>query len=122
MVMSVKREFVIMPEFDKQWKAMNLTDNGLRKLEQCILEDPKVGSVVKGTGKLRKLRFAFDNKGKSGSVRVLYIDFTVYEKTYLITAYPKNAKDNLSKEECNQIKNLIVTLEQFLKEARHGNK
>jgi len=122
MVMSVKREFIIMPEFDKQWKAMNLTDNSLRKLEQCILDDPQVGTVVKGTGKLRKLRFAFDNKGKSGSIRVVYVDFKVYEKVYLITAYPKNEKDNLSKEECNQIKSMIVMLEQALKEARHGNK
>jgi hypothetical protein len=38
MVINVKREFVIMPEFDKQWKAMNLTDNGLRKLEQLLKE------------------------------------------------------------------------------------
>lgn len=45
------------------------------------------------------MRFAFEHRGESGSIRVIYIDFEVYEKIYLLTAYPKNEKDNLSKSE-----------------------
>lgn len=112
------REFILMPEFEKQWKSMNLDDTDLRRLEQHILQNPKIGTVVSGTGKLRKLRFAVNNKGKSGSVRVLYVDFVVYDKVYLITAYPKNIKDNLSQKECNEIKKLIDILESTLKEMK----
>lgn len=47
---------------------------------------------MQGTGGLRKVRFALENRGKSGSVRVVYVDFVVYETIYLITAYTKNEK------------------------------
>lgn len=40
---------------------------------------------MQGTGGLCKLRFAFEGKGKSGSVCVCYVDFAVYDNIYLIT-------------------------------------
>lgn len=104
------KEFIILPEFDKQWKAMNLTDDDLRRLEDLILENPELGDVMQGTGGLRKLRFSFSDRGKSGSSRVCYINIVRKEKIFLITAYPKNAKDNLSKAERNNIKQLVEIL------------
>ena len=60
------------------------------------------------------MRFALPGQGKSGSSRVVYIDFVVAETIYLIFAYPKNEKDNLSKEERNNIKKLIKEIERTL--------
>lgn len=71
---------------------------------------------MRNTGGVRKMRFAFEQKGKSGSARVIYVDFEVYEKIFLITAYPKNVKDNLSDSERNEIKQMIHALEEQLKE------
>lgn len=73
---------------------------------------------MQGTSGLHKLRFVFEGKGKgkSGSVRVCYVDFAVYESIYLITAYPKSEKDNLSKSERNSIAKVIKTLESALSE------
>lgn len=62
------------------------------------------------------MRFAFEHRGKSGGVRVIYVDFEVYEKIYLLTAYTKNEKDNLTKDEQNEIKKLISILEQQLQD------
>ena len=104
------KEFIILPEFDKQWKAMNLTDDDLRRLEDLILENPELGDVMQGTGGLRKLRFSFSDRVKSGSSRVCYINIVRKEKIFLITAYPKNVKDNLSKAERNNIKQLVEIL------------
>lgn len=104
------KEFIILPEFDKQWKAMNLTDDDLRRLEDLILENPELGDVMQGTGGLRKLRFSFSDRGKSGSSRVCYINIVRKEKIFLITAYPKNVKNNLSKAERNNIKQLVELL------------
>ena len=44
------------------------------------------------------------------------VDFEIYEKIYLLTAYTKNEKDNLTKEECTEIKKMISVLEQQLKD------
>lgn len=61
-----------------------------------LLSNPSGYPVIKGTGGLRKIRFSFENEGKSGGVRVCYVDFVVEETIYLITVYPKSEKDNLS--------------------------
>ena len=46
---------------------------------------------------------------------MVYVDFAVYEKIYLVTAYSKNEKDNLTQAERNNIKKMIEALEQGLK-------
>ena len=106
------REYIIMPEFERQWKAMGQSDTELKYLQEQLLLNPQQGPVMKG---LRKIRVAFEHQGKSGSGRVVYVDFPAYETIYLITAYPKNEKVNLSAAERNAIRNLIEQLEQFLK-------
>ena len=112
------RTFIELPIFRTRWKDMGLNDDDLRRLQEELLADPKVGEVMKGTGGVRKMRFAFEKRGKSGSVRVIYVDFEVYEKIYLITAYTKNEKDNLSESEKKEVKQLIGILEQQLKEKQ----
>ena len=86
-------------------------DEDLRSLEKQIMDDPKRWPVIQGTGKLRKMRFAFQHRSKRDSVRVCYVDFDVYGICYLITVYPKNEKDNLSQQERNNIKKLVDILE-----------
>ena len=114
------REFVMMPEFDRQWQKLGLSDEELFQLQKVLLENPKAGKVIRGTKGLRKIRIAFKEQGKSGSGRVAYVDFTVQETVYLITAYPKNEKDNLSKAERNAIASMIVHLEQGLREQENS--
>lgn len=110
------RSFIELPIFRSRWEDLGLTDSDLRRLQIELLSDPKVGAVIRGAGGVRKMRFAFEHQGKSGGIRVIYVDFEVYEKIYLLTAYTKNEKDNLTKEECNEIKKLISILEQQLEE------
>lgn len=109
------REFIITQEFDKNWKAMGLTDDDLKSLQEELILNPTKGDLMQGTGGLRKIRIPFENRGKSGSGRACYVDFIVYEKIYLITAYPKNEKENLSKAERNAIAAMIRQLENALK-------
>ena len=109
------RTFIELPLFRSRWENLGLDDSDLRRLQIQLLEDPKIGDVMRGTGGVRKMRFAFEHQGKSGGVRVIYVDFEIYEKIYLLTAYTKNEKENLSKEERNEIKKLITVLENQLK-------
>lgn len=107
----LSRIFVELPSFMARWKALGLNDDDLLRLELDLLADPKVGAVLKGTGGVRKVRFAFENRGKSGSIRVIYIDFEIYEKIFLLTAYAKAGQDTLSKAERNDLKQLVEILE-----------
>ena len=111
------RTFVELPLFRAKWKSLGLTDDDLKRLQEEILLDPKTGAVIRETGGIRKMRFAFEHRGKSGSIRVIYIDFEVYEKIYLLTAYPKNEKDNLTKSERNELRELVKVLENQLRDS-----
>lgn len=110
------RTFIELPIFRSRWNDLGLSDTDLRRLQIELLADPKVGAVMQGTGGVRKMRFAFEHQGKSGGVRVIYVDFEIYEKIYLLTAYTKNEKENLTKEERNEIRKLITVLEKQLEE------
>jgi hypothetical protein len=99
--------FFSTSEFDKQWERMGLGDEDLRRLQNEILNNRQIGAVMRGTGGLRKMRFAFEGRGKSGSARALYVDLVVLERVYLITAYPKNLKENITSEEREMFRKLI---------------
>lgn len=40
------RMFVMMPEFDRQWRRLGLGDVELRYVQQELIENPKAGSVI----------------------------------------------------------------------------
>lgn len=101
------REFVYMDAFQKRWTKLGLNDNDLAELENYLLKNPDAGAVIQDTGGLRKMRWALPNKGKSGSIRVLYIDFVIDETMYMIDLFTKNEKQNLSMSEKNSIKQFI---------------
>ena len=105
------REFITLPSFDVKWKHLGLNEDDKARLEQELLENPKIGSVMKGTGGVRKMRFAFQDRGKSGSTRVIYVDFEVYEKIFFVDVYQKSDKDNLTKAERNAMKNVVELIE-----------
>ncbi len=107
----VSRLFVELPSFRARWKALGMSDEDLRRLELMLLDDPKIGAVLQGTGGIRKVRFAYENRGKSGSIRVIYIDFEVYEKIFLLTAFAKADQANLTAKERNDLHGLVEILE-----------
>ena len=77
--MDIIREFISTKQFDEQWNSLGLSDNDLRNLQTMLLENPKTGSVIRGTGRLRKMRFNYGNRGKSHCARVFYVDFEFHK-------------------------------------------
>ena len=84
----------------------------LARLEEMLLANPKIGDVIPGTGSAHKVRFAYEGRGKSGSVRVIYVDFEIGEKICALAAYAKSNKVNISDEENKIIKSTIEILEE----------
>ena len=102
------RLFVYTEPFRKCWKAMGLDDESLKDLENLLLENPQRGDVIEGTGGARKMRIQlYDNRGKSGGGRVIYVDIFEKAKLYLLFAYPKNVQENLTSDQKKAIKRII---------------
>jgi hypothetical protein len=106
----MNRQFIETSIFKKSWDAMGLNDEDLRALESVLLANPEVGALIQGSGGARKLRFAFPHRGKSGGLRVIYVDFAVLQEIYLLFAYPKSKRESLSDAEIQDLRKLIKAL------------
>jgi hypothetical protein len=71
-----------------------------------LSERPKAGVLITGTGGVRKLRWGRGGKGKSSGVRIVYFFYSDVMPLYLITAFAKADKENLSKEGRNDLAGL----------------
>src|SRR5579884_3673507 len=84
----------------KLWRG-GVSDDELREMEGCIMRG--AGVTVAGTGGLKKIRCGSSGKGKSGSLRVIFADYPRRGRTYLLAAFGKNEKANLSKADRNEL-------------------
>ena len=84
--------FIQLSAFSSNWKRMRLTDEDLSALESAIAETPDGPPVMRGTGGLRKVRFAplRSSGGKSGGARACYVYFADFGLVYLCAAFAKN--------------------------------
>ena len=64
-----------------------------------LSEHPNAGVLLKDTGRIRKLRWAQTGRGKSGGIRVIYYFHNEHMPLYLLAAFGKNEKANLSRQE-----------------------
>jgi hypothetical protein len=92
---------------------MRLNDEDLLALQVSIMLNPTGHSVVKGTGGLRKLRFAPARwqTGKSGAARIGYAYLKEYGTVLLVIAYGKSDKDDLTRFEKKSIHSLLQRIE-----------
>jgi hypothetical protein len=98
--------------FTRLWQSEKLLDEDLQALEIAIMRDPARPAVLQGTGGLRKIRFApvSRGKGKSGSMRVGFVQFPEYRRIYLVTLFLKKDAENLNAADRNAIKSVLANL------------
>lgn len=106
----MEREFIMTREFDRLWKELNCNDDDLKSLQEELLVKPNVGDLIQGTGGIRKYRIPMEGRGKRGGARVCYLDIPKKKHLFLLMAYAKNEKSDLSKDECKLLKQLSTVL------------
>jgi hypothetical protein len=79
------------------------TDAERERIVQMVASDPECGEVMQGTGGFRKVRVPRAGTGKRGGARIVYILRNEAFPIFLITAYAKNQKEDLSQQERNQL-------------------
>jgi len=105
--MLTDRMFIHTKSFDKQWEELGCNDNDLAELQKDICDNPQKNPVIRGTGGVRKTRRALGNRGKSGGVRIIYGDFPQHGIVYLLDAYPKSEKEDITDDERKFLKSFM---------------
>jgi hypothetical protein len=112
----MRLSFIQLAGFRANWNRLKMTDDDLRDLEAAILAGPSRPPIMRGTGGLRKIRFASEraSAGKSGGARVCYAYFAQFDLVYLCAVFLKNEKSNLSHKEKNAYRQLLTEFERYL--------
>jgi hypothetical protein len=98
-------EFFWLPTFERSAAGL-LDEDDRRDLELALVEDPERGNAIPGTGGFRKLRWPARGKGKRGGARVVYYYVANHEVIYMVLAYGKGTKDDLTDAERAELKEL----------------
>ncbi|MCK5686188.1 type II toxin-antitoxin system RelE/ParE family toxin [bacterium] len=113
--------FIESKLFEKRVKNL-LTPEELREFQNELIENPKKGDVIQGTGGLRKIRVkgSMKQKGKRGGSRVicLYIEFL--SNMHLLFIYGKNEAIDLTTDEKKQLKKMGEILKKEAKTSQRS--
>ena len=103
-------EFIETPTFTKLVLDL-LEDDDYAKLQAALALRPDLGKVIPGSGGIRKARWAGSGRGKRGGLRVIYSWQVADDIIWMLLAYPKSEREDLSRDQVRQLKILV---EEFL--------
>lgn len=86
--------------------AAELSDDAYRALQWHLLLQPDAGALIRGSGGLRKLRWALPGRGRRGGARVIYY-WQVPGRLFLLFLYPKNVLSDLAADQLKALRALV---------------
>jgi hypothetical protein len=97
------------PEFiDRAAKLM--TDEDREALIAHVAANPTAGDLIPGTGGVRKVRWKLEGRGKRGGARIIHFFHNADMPLFLLTAFAKNERTDLSQKERNDFRALTRIL------------
>ena len=81
-----------------------------REMETAIAADPTAAPVIPGTGGIRKLRWAGSGRGKRGGIRTIYFFHAGPGAIFLLTAYAKADRDDLTPDDKKAWSRLVARI------------
>lgn len=96
--------------FRRQAEAAGMTEEEINGLIVELAADPASGVAISGTGGCRKVRVAGRGKGKSGGYRVITFYSGSEIPVFLIAAFSKGERADLSQKERNALAALTKSI------------
>ncbi len=110
---------MLLPQFTEtvrfQQRASKIIgEDGIALLQETLCKFPEFGTVIRGSGGIRKMRWASSGHGKRGGSRVIYFYAMSKGRILLLDIYSKNEKSDLSSGDLNRLKkDLSIWLERL---------
>ena len=80
-----------------------MKDDEYRLFQLYLMDNPEKGDIIRGSGGVRKIRWAINNQGKSGGIRIIYYWKNQKDEAWLLTLYAKNEADSIPANILKQI-------------------
>jgi mRNA-degrading endonuclease RelE of RelBE toxin-antitoxin system len=98
--------FVETPVFTAALRQ-HLSDESYRQLQIALMLRPEQGPVIRGSGGLRKVRWATPGSGKRGGLRVIYFWMQAEHIIYMLFVYSKSEQGDLSALQTRRLGRLV---------------
>lgn len=105
------------PEFIAKAKRL-MTDGEREELIGYLARDPIAGVLVPGAGGVRKIRWRLEGRGKRGGARIIYFFHSTNVPLFLLAAFAKNERADLSQEDRNSFRRLTKVLVETYRSPR----
>ena len=86
-----------------------LGEEARREMEDSIVAAPDAAPVIRGTGGIRKLRWAGSGRGKRGGIRTVYYQAGP-DAIYMLTAYAKADREDLTPTDTRALWRLVAAI------------
>jgi mRNA-degrading endonuclease RelE of RelBE toxin-antitoxin system len=94
------------PIFTRQIQEA-MSDDSYRELQTVLIARPDAGSVIPGSGGLRKLRWVATGRGKRGGTRIIYYWAVARGVVLMLFVYPKNVQGDLTRRQIQTLRAII---------------
>lgn len=111
--MTDKNTIVETQAYLKQAERIGISPEERAAIKLFLADNPEAGDLIRGSGGVRKVRFALKGKGKSGGVRLFTFYWSVEHPLYLLTVIAKSKQANLTDAQ-------VAVLAQIVKELKDG--
>lgn len=108
----------VLAETAAYTKAVNAfwSEEEQRDFKTYLGTNADKGDIIPETDGLRKIRWSSSGHGKRGGARVIYYYYDRENPIYLIYAYPKNVKENLTEKEKQIMRQLVGEIKTAIRE------
>ena len=97
--------FIETSIFTKEIQRL-LPDESYRMLQSVLMLRPDAGSVIRGSGGLRKIRWNLPGSGKRGALRVIYF-WSPPDTIFMLFPYRKTDQEDLTSEQLKLLRKMV---------------
>ena len=94
------------PIFQRLWPRY-WDEDERAEFASFIALNTEAGSVIRGSGGVRKVRWVREGTGKSGGVRIVYLARSEAGEVFLLTLYAKSESENISLSTLKEIRRAL---------------
>ncbi len=98
--------FIELPTFTRLVKSV-MSDDEYAAFQEILAERPDAGSLIPGSGGLRKIRWRSGGRGKSGGVRFIYYWLGHAAQIRMLYVCSKGKQVELSRSELAQLRQIV---------------
>jgi len=100
--------FIETSIFTKEIQRL-LPDEKYRMLQTVLMLRPDAGTLIQGSGGLRKIRWSLPGKGKRGALRVIYY-WSPPDTIFMLFPYKKTEQEDLTTDQLKLLRKMVKEL------------